>query len=126
MGLELAFGRPQVAEHWICFFDGRAGAQARAVFATEELAKQFAERHAEVTATGMPLKRGYVTSTKWGVTRSQGAVYPVGPEPQQPTMKPTQLSARKVPSLGLWSAAAGRIRRPGRFTRAAPGKPRSD
>jgi hypothetical protein len=41
---------------WICLFEGRAGAKARAVFATEEQAKQFAEQHAQVTATGMPLK----------------------------------------------------------------------
>jgi hypothetical protein len=45
-----------VPEQWICLFEGRAGAKARAVFATEEQAKQFAERHARVGAAGMPLK----------------------------------------------------------------------
>ena len=37
-------------------FEGREGARARAVFATDEQAKQFVEQHAQVTATGMPLK----------------------------------------------------------------------
>jgi hypothetical protein len=46
----------RVAEHWICLFEGRAGARARAVFGTKEQAKQFAERHAQMTATGMSLK----------------------------------------------------------------------
>jgi hypothetical protein len=45
-----------VSEEWICFFESRAGAKAHAVFATEEQAKQFAERHAQVAASGMPLK----------------------------------------------------------------------
>jgi hypothetical protein len=54
-GPKVAFG-PRVPEQWICLFEGRAGARARAVFATEEQAKQFAERHAQLTATGMPLK----------------------------------------------------------------------
>ena len=36
--------------------EGRAGAKAHAVFATEEQAKQFAERHAKEGAAGMPLK----------------------------------------------------------------------
>jgi hypothetical protein len=46
-----------VAEQWTCLFEGRTGAKARAVFATVEQAKQFAERHAhEVSASGMPLK----------------------------------------------------------------------
>jgi hypothetical protein len=45
-----------MAEQWICLFDGRAGATARAVFATEEQARQFAERHAQLSASGMPLK----------------------------------------------------------------------
>jgi hypothetical protein len=44
-----------VPEQWICLFEGRAGAKAHAVFATEEQAKQFAERHAQVGAAGMPL-----------------------------------------------------------------------
>jgi len=43
-------------EQWACVFDGRAGARARAVFPSEEQAKQFAERHALLTATGIPLK----------------------------------------------------------------------
>jgi hypothetical protein len=46
-----------VHEQWICLFEGRAGAKARAVFATEDHAKQVAERHAQVAAAGMPLKR---------------------------------------------------------------------
>lgn len=37
-------------------FEGRAGAKARAVFATEKQARLFAEQHALVTVTGMPLK----------------------------------------------------------------------
>lgn len=46
-----------MAEQWTCLFEGRTGAKARAVFATLEQAKQFAERHAhEVSALGMPLK----------------------------------------------------------------------
>lgn len=45
-----------MAEYWVCLFEGRAGAKARAGFATEEQAKQFAERHAQITATGIPLK----------------------------------------------------------------------
>jgi hypothetical protein len=45
-----------VAEQWICLFEARTGAKARAVFATEEQARQFAERHARVSATGVPLK----------------------------------------------------------------------
>ncbi|MGI9148525.1 MAG: hypothetical protein ACR2IK_18575 [Chloroflexota bacterium] len=56
VGDELARSRPHMVEQWGCLFEGRAGAKARAVFATEEHAKQFAERHAQVTATGMPLK----------------------------------------------------------------------
>jgi hypothetical protein len=44
-----------VAEQWICLFEGRAGAKARATFATEEQAKQFAERHAQLSSRGMPL-----------------------------------------------------------------------
>jgi hypothetical protein len=54
-GPKVAFG-PRVPEQWICLFEGRAGARARAVFATEEQARQFAEQHAQITATGMPLK----------------------------------------------------------------------
>ena len=49
-------GLSPVAEQWVCMFEARAGATARAVFATAEQAKQFAERHAQVTTTGMPLK----------------------------------------------------------------------
>ena len=41
---------------WICSFEGRAGGKAHAVFATEDEAQQFAARHAQLTATGMPLK----------------------------------------------------------------------
>lgn len=47
--------RPRVAQQWICMFEGRAGAKARAVFPTEEQARQFAERHAQVMPS-MPLK----------------------------------------------------------------------
>jgi hypothetical protein len=54
-GPEVALQR-RVPEQWICLFEGRAGAKARAVFATEDQAKQFAERHAQVAAAGIPLK----------------------------------------------------------------------
>jgi len=37
-------------------FEGRAGAKARAVFATEEQAKQFAERHTRRADLCMPLE----------------------------------------------------------------------
>jgi hypothetical protein len=44
-------------QHWVCIFDGRAGAHARAMFDTKDQARQFAERHAEaITPSGMPLK----------------------------------------------------------------------
>lgn len=43
-------------EQWTCVFLSRAGAQAHAVFDSEERAKQFAERHAQAAATGVPLK----------------------------------------------------------------------
>jgi hypothetical protein len=46
-----------VAEQWVCVFDGRAGSRARAIFASEEQARQFAGRHAQaMTTTGVPLK----------------------------------------------------------------------
>jgi len=48
--------RRPVVEEWICLFEGRTGAKARAVFATEEQAKRFAEQHAQVSTSGMPLK----------------------------------------------------------------------
>lgn len=53
-------GQPQamrMADEWICVFEGRAKGRARAVFATEDQARQFAERHArDVTRNSMPLK----------------------------------------------------------------------
>jgi hypothetical protein len=49
-------GRTRMADQWICLFLARSGMKARAVFATEEQAKQFAEQHAQVSAPGMPLK----------------------------------------------------------------------
>ena len=46
-----------MTEQWMCLFDGRAGARARAVFTSEEQARQFAAQHAELmTVTGVPLK----------------------------------------------------------------------
>ena len=54
-GTEVAL-QLRVPEQWICLFEGRAGAKARAVFATEHQAKQYAERHAQVAAAGIPLK----------------------------------------------------------------------
>jgi hypothetical protein len=46
-----------VAEQWVCVFDGRAGSRAPAIFASEEQARQFAERHAQaMTTTGTALK----------------------------------------------------------------------
>jgi hypothetical protein len=59
---------------WICSFDGRAGAKAHAVFMTEEQARLFAARHAQLTATGMPLtwidtNDPNVLSTPFGVYR---------------------------------------------------------
>jgi hypothetical protein len=45
-----------VGEEWICLYEGRTGAKASAVFATEEQAKQFAERHAQASTPGMRLK----------------------------------------------------------------------
>jgi hypothetical protein len=53
-GSEGCIWQPNVG--WICLYEARGGAKARAVFATEEEARQFAERHAQVTATRMPLK----------------------------------------------------------------------
>jgi len=48
---------PEIAEQWVCVFEGRAGARAQAVFPSRDQAQQFAERHAQaLTATGMPLK----------------------------------------------------------------------
>jgi hypothetical protein len=45
-----------MAEQWVCVFDGRPGARARAVFVSKEQARQFAERHAQAVApSGMPL-----------------------------------------------------------------------
>jgi hypothetical protein len=41
-----AVGRTRMADQWICLFLARSGMKARAVFATEEQAKQFAEQHA--------------------------------------------------------------------------------
>jgi hypothetical protein len=46
-----------MAEQWMCVFDGRAGARARAVFVSREEARQVAERHAQVLDAGrMSLK----------------------------------------------------------------------
>ena len=56
-----------MTERWTCLFEGRAGAKARAVFATEEHAKQFAERHARVGAAGMPLRWSDTNDTNDGV-----------------------------------------------------------
>jgi hypothetical protein len=45
------------AGRWECVFDGRAGGYARAVFASREQARQFAERHAKsIVPSGMPRK----------------------------------------------------------------------
>jgi hypothetical protein len=52
--LQLAAARAW-RSNWICLFLARSGLKARAVFATEEQAKQFAEQHAQVSAPGMPL-----------------------------------------------------------------------
>ena len=57
----LAAGGPEVdltgvAEHWVCLFEGRTGAKAKAVFASEEEAKEFVVRHVRLTSPGMPLK----------------------------------------------------------------------
>lgn len=42
---------------WVCFFNGRAGSRAQAVFGTKEEARQFADRHARFTTPReMPLK----------------------------------------------------------------------
>jgi hypothetical protein len=41
--------RPVADEQWACFFNGRAGARAQAVFGSKEEARQFANRHARYT-----------------------------------------------------------------------------
>ena len=44
-------------KQWVCFFNGRAGSRAQAVFGTKQEARRFAERHARsITPSGMPLK----------------------------------------------------------------------
>jgi len=46
-----------VDKQWACFFNGRAGGRAQAVFGTKEEARQFAERHARsITPSRMSLK----------------------------------------------------------------------
>lgn len=67
-----------MAEQWVCVFDGRAGARARAVFVSKEQARQFAERHARaVTPSSMPLK-WEATNETTAVTTQVGD-YLVGP-----------------------------------------------
>ena len=47
----------EMAEHWVCLFDGRAGARAQAMFPSKDEARQFAERHARALGTiGVPLR----------------------------------------------------------------------
>jgi hypothetical protein len=41
-----------MAKRWMCVFEGRTGAGARAEFATKEEAWQCAERHARATTAG--------------------------------------------------------------------------
>jgi hypothetical protein len=45
-----------MTEGWICVFKGRAGAKAQASFASEEQAREFAERHARTMVTAIPLR----------------------------------------------------------------------
>lgn len=46
-----------MAEQWVCSFVGLAGARARAVFASEEQARRFAEQHAMSLSGGrIPLE----------------------------------------------------------------------
>jgi hypothetical protein len=50
-------GRRAADNQWVCFFNGRAGGRAQAVFGTKEQARQFADRHARSTkAREMPLE----------------------------------------------------------------------
>jgi hypothetical protein len=43
-----------LARHWACVFQSRSGGRARALFATKNQAKQFAERHALAFAPADP------------------------------------------------------------------------
>ena len=54
MVLEVAL--TDLAEQWVCSYSGRAGAKASAVFATQEEAKAFVERHAQLTSARAPLE----------------------------------------------------------------------
>jgi len=56
-GLPERCSESQRPDEWICIFDGRAGARARAVFDTRDRAIRFAEQHARaLTPAGLPLK----------------------------------------------------------------------
>ena len=55
--LPVSTSRLAVDKQWVCFFNGRAGGRAQAVFGTKQEARQFAERHARsITPSGIPLK----------------------------------------------------------------------
>lgn len=56
-----------MTERWTCLFEGRAGAKARAVFASEQQAREFAERHAQTTDLGVPLRWSDTNDTNDGV-----------------------------------------------------------
>jgi len=51
-------GRRAANQQWVCFFNGRAGGRAQAVFGSKEEARQFAERHARsiLPSSGMSLQ----------------------------------------------------------------------
>jgi hypothetical protein len=55
LGPQAAFGRASMTEQWMCLFLNRSGMKAHAVFATQAQARQFAEKHAQASAPGMPL-----------------------------------------------------------------------
>jgi hypothetical protein len=44
-----------LAKPWVCVFRSLSGGHARALFATKEEAKQFAEQHARAFPTSIPL-----------------------------------------------------------------------
>lgn len=67
-----------VDERWVCAYESRSGGRARAIFASHEQARDFAERHARLSCMiASPIKWTEVDGS-W-VLRTENAEYVIIP-----------------------------------------------